>query len=73
MWRPSVQFYPIVLSRPLPHVPLSTRLTFLLGILAGRETCASVFMSDSLISLPGMRSSCEAVLVLQLPLYFLFA
>ena len=73
MWRPSVQFSPFAFSCPLLHVPLSTRLAFILGALAGQATRAYVFLLGSLFSLVVIRPSCEAVLVLQLPFFCRFA
>ena len=73
MWCPSVLFYPINFSHPLLHIPLSIRLAFLLGTLSGRATRDFIFLLDSLLPLVVMRLSCEAVPVLQLPLFRLFA
>ena len=73
MWRSLARFSPVAFSRPLLCVPLSTYISFLLGILVGQENHVSIFLRGSLLSLAGMHPSCEAVLVLQLPIStFLF-
>ena len=65
--------FPVVLSRPLLHIPLLIRLVFLLGTLAGQATRDSVFLLDSLSLLVRIRLFCGAVLFLQLPRFRLFS